>query len=77
VRTLADSVAKATGLREGDAFEVVAAALLLAASLYPLATPADHVVEIYAADPGLLQPEFEGRLRRLLGAVIAGFRSGA
>jgi|EndMetStandDraft_7_1072992.scaffolds.fasta_scaffold280332_2 AcrR family transcriptional regulator len=73
VRGLAADVAAMTELREGDAFEVVAAALLLAASLYPLANPAAHVVAIYAEEPGLLQPDFEGRLRNLLAALIAGY----
>ena len=65
------------GPRDEDAFEVVAAALLLAAGLYPLTNPAPHVIAIYAEEPGLLQPEFEGRLRNLLDAVIAGFRTRA
>ena len=77
VRGLAAEVATATRLREQDAFEVVAAALLLAAGLYPLTNPAPHVIAIYAEEPGLLQPEFEGRLRNLLDAVIAGFRTRA
>ena len=77
VRDLAAEVAAGTGLRDEDAFEVVAAALLLAAGLYPLTNPAPHVIAIYAEEPGLLQPEFEGRLRNLLDAVIAGFRTRA
>jgi AcrR family transcriptional regulator len=77
VRGLAADVAAVTDLREGDAFEVVAAALLIAAGLYPLTNPAPHIVAIYAAEPGLLQPEFEGRLRTLLAALIAGFRTAA
>ena len=35
------------------------------------------MIAIYAEEPGLLQPEFEGRLRNLLDAVIAGFRTRA
>jgi len=54
-----------------EAFEVVAAALLLAASLYPLANPAPSVREAYAGTD-LLQPDFEGRLGRLLERLIAG-----
>jgi AcrR family transcriptional regulator len=73
VRGLAAEVAAATGLAEADAFEVVAAALLLAAGLYPLTNPAPHVVEIYAEAPGLLQPDFEGRLRRLLETLVSGY----
>jgi AcrR family transcriptional regulator len=75
VRTLATDVATATGLGFDDAFEVIAAALLIAASLYPLTNPAPHVVAIYAESPGLLQPDFEGRLRRLIAALIAGYSS--
>jgi AcrR family transcriptional regulator len=77
VRGLAADVASTTGLADADAFEVVAAALLIAAGLYPLTNPAPHVVEIYAESPGLLQPDFEGRLRGLLETLIAGYRSGA
>ncbi len=55
-----------------EAFEVVAAALLLAASLYPLTNPAPHVAAAYEGTD-LLQPEFEGRLRGLLAALIAGY----
>lgn len=54
-----------------EAFEVVAAALLLAASLYPLANPSASVREAYAGTE-LLQPDFEGRLARLLERLIAG-----
>jgi AcrR family transcriptional regulator len=74
VRSLATAVATATGLAAADAFEVVAAALLIAASLHPLTNPPPHVVEIYAESPGLLQPDFEGRLRALLATLIAGYR---
>jgi len=77
VRALAADVAAAAGLAAEDAFEVVAAALLIAAGLYPLTNPAPHVVEMYAEAPGLLQPEFEGRLRNLLAALIDGFRARA
>jgi AcrR family transcriptional regulator len=73
VQALAADVASATALRAEDAFEIVAAALLLAASLYPLTSPAAHVVAIYAEEPGLLQPEFEGRLRRLLATLVQGY----
>jgi hypothetical protein len=52
---------------------VVAAALLLAASLYPLTHPAPSVIEAYAGTD-LLQPDFEGRLGGLLAALIAGYR---
>jgi AcrR family transcriptional regulator len=75
VRALAGDVATATRLHADDAFEVVAAALLLAASLYPLTNPAPHIVAMYAAEPGLLQPEFESRLRNLLVALVAGYRN--
>jgi AcrR family transcriptional regulator len=77
VRALAVDVATTARLGSDDAFEVVAAALLIAASLYPLTNPAPQVAEWYASEPGLLQPEFEGRLRNLLDAVIAGFRTRA
>lgn len=73
VRALAGDVAAATGLRQQDAFEVVAAALLIAAGLYPLTNPSPHIVAVYAEEPGLLQPEFEGRLRNLLATLIAGY----
>jgi AcrR family transcriptional regulator len=73
VRTLAGDVAHATGLEGDDAFEVVAAALLIAAGLYPLTNPAPRVVAIYAETPGLLQPDFEGRLGRLIATLIAGY----
>jgi AcrR family transcriptional regulator len=73
VRTLATTLATATGLGADDAFEVVAAALLITASLYPLTNPPPHVVAIYAASPGLLQPDFGDRLRRLIATLIAGY----
>ena len=73
VRELAADVATASQLRADDAFEVVAAALLIAAGLYPLTNPAPHVVAIYAEAPGLLQPDLEGRLRGLLTTLIAGY----
>jgi AcrR family transcriptional regulator len=76
VRTLAGEVAHATGVDGDDAFEVVAAALLIAAGLYPLTNPAPHVVAIYAESPGLLQPDFEGRLRRLIATLVGGYRTG-
>lgn len=69
VRELAAEVAVAAGI--DDAFEVVAAALLLAAGLYPLTNPAPRVAEAYAGTD-LLQPDFEGRLRALLAMLIAG-----
>jgi hypothetical protein len=50
---------------------VVAAALLLASSLYPLTNPSPSVREAYAGTD-LLQPDFEGRLARLLAWLIAG-----
>lgn len=55
-----------------EAFEVVAAALLLAASLYPLTSPAPHVAEAYAGTE-LLQPDFEGRLYGFLTALLKGY----
>lgn len=54
-----------------EAFEVVAAALLLASSLYPLANPSPSVREAYAGTD-LLQPDFEGRLARFLSAYLRG-----
>lgn len=63
--------AVAARLDAPDAFEVVAAALLLAASLYPLANPSPSVREAYAGTD-LLQPDFEGRLDRLLKALLRG-----
>ncbi|RKQ86386.1 TetR family transcriptional regulator [Solirubrobacter pauli] len=57
-----------------EAFEVVAAALLLAASLYPLTSPAPHVAEAYAGTE-LLQPDFEGRLYGFLTALLKGYRA--
>ena len=57
-----------------EAFEVVAAALLLAASLHPLASPAPPVAEAYAGTE-LLQPDFEGRLYGFLAALIKGYRT--
>jgi hypothetical protein len=77
VRALPADVAAASGLSAGDAFELVAAALLLAAGLHPLTNPAPHIVAIYAEEPGLLQPEFGGRLRNLLAAIADGFRTRA
>ena len=74
VRGLAGDVAAANSLGEHDAFEVVAAALLIAAGLYPLTNPAPHVVAIYAESPGLLQPDFEVRLRNLVATLIGGYR---
>lgn len=56
-----------------EAFELVAAALLLAASLYPLASPAPHVAEAYVGTE-LLQPDFEGRLYGFLATLIKGYR---
>ena len=73
VRALAADVAATTGLADADAFEVVAASLLLAAGLYPLTNPVTPRRAIYAESPGLLQPEFEGRLRRLLETLVAGY----
>ena len=75
VTALAAAVGAAAGLAGEDAFEVVAAALLIAAGLYPLANPAPHVVAIYAETPGLLQPEVEGRLGALVATLIAGYRA--
>jgi hypothetical protein len=76
VRALAGDVGAASGLRADDAFELVGAALLIAAGPYPLTNPAPHVVAIYAEAPGLLQPDFEGRLRGLLTALTAGLEHG-
>jgi AcrR family transcriptional regulator len=73
VRALAADVATTTGVADADAFEVVAASLLLAAGLHPLTNPSPRVVAIYAESPGLLQPDFEGRLRRLLETLITGY----
>jgi AcrR family transcriptional regulator len=73
VRALAADVAATTGVADADAFEVVAAGLLIAAGLYPLTNPAPRVAAIYAESPGLLQPEFEGRLRALLDTLVAGY----
>ncbi|MDA0181149.1 TetR family transcriptional regulator [Solirubrobacter phytolaccae] len=63
----------AARLEVPEPFEVVAAALLLAASLYPLANPSPAVREAYAGTD-LLQPDFEGRLRGFLTALRAGYR---
>jgi AcrR family transcriptional regulator len=73
VRALGAEVAATCGLSTADAFEVVGASLLLTASLYPLTNPPPHVVAIYAETPGLLQPDFEGRLRGLVATLIAGY----
>ena len=68
--TLVEEVAARIDVPE--AFEVVGAALLLAASLYPLANPSPAVREAYAGTD-LLQPDFEGRLGAFLTALTAGF----
>jgi AcrR family transcriptional regulator len=72
VEALAGDIAAVTGLNPGDAFEVVGAALIITAGLWPLTTPAPHVAAMYAGTD-LLRPDFEGRLRALLATLIAGY----
>ena len=72
VHALAGAIATATELEPDDAFELVAATLVITAGLWPLTNPAPHVVEMYAGTD-LLRPDFEGRLRGLLATLIAGF----
>lgn len=75
VNALGDDVAAATGLGPADAREVVAATLIITAGLWPLATPAPHVAAMFAEAEGLLDTDFERRLRTLVATLIAGFLS--
>jgi AcrR family transcriptional regulator len=63
------------GLAAADAREVVAAALVITAGLWPMANPAPHVGAIFADIPELTRAhvDFEGRLRGLLATLVAGF----
>lgn len=56
--------------------EIIAAALIITAGLWPIANPAPHVSTMYAAIPELTQAhvDFEQRLERLLKALITGFQ---
>ncbi len=74
VHALAAAIAGASALTTDDAFELLTATLTMTAGLWPLTNPAPHVAEMYAGTD-LLQPDFEGRLRRLLATLIAGFMS--
>ncbi len=75
VNALGDDVAAATGLGTADAREVVAATLIITAGLWPLANPAPHVGAMFAEAEGLLDADFERRLRTLVATLIAGFLS--
>jgi AcrR family transcriptional regulator len=67
--------ARVPQLAPADAREVVAAALVFTAGLWPMANPASHVSEMYADVPELTRAhvDFEVRLRRLLATLITGF----
>jgi AcrR family transcriptional regulator len=75
VNALGEDVAAATGLASADAREVVAATLIITAGLWPLANPAPHVGAMFAEAEGLLDTDFERRLRTLVATLIAGFLS--
>jgi AcrR family transcriptional regulator len=75
VNVLGDDVAAATGLGKADAREVVAATLIITAGLWPLANPAPHVGAMFAEADGLLDTDFERRLRTLVATLTAGFLS--
>jgi hypothetical protein len=67
------------GLDVRQGRETVAASLIIAAGLWPLANPAPRVSAIYSDVPELTQAhvDFEPRLRQLLAAIITGFLHGA
>jgi AcrR family transcriptional regulator len=67
--------ARVPGLPASDGRETVAAACVIVAGLWPMANPPAHVRELFASDPALVHAhvEFESRLERLLGALLAGF----
>jgi AcrR family transcriptional regulator len=73
VNALGDDLAVATGLNSHDGRELVAATLIISSGLWPLATPAPHVAAMLAEGDELLDPDFERRLRTLVGTLIAGF----
>jgi AcrR family transcriptional regulator len=62
-------------LTRSQAREIVAAALIITAGLWPIANPAPHVSAMYAEIPELTRAhvDFEPRLEGLLKALIRGF----
>jgi AcrR family transcriptional regulator len=54
--------------------EIIAAALIITAGLWPIANPAPHVAAMFAEDPALTRAhvDFEDRLQQLLKTLITG-----
>ncbi|MFI7699999.1 TetR family transcriptional regulator [Nonomuraea sp. NPDC049480] len=71
---LGAQVARATGLTDGEALELVGVATGLAAFLYPMAHPSPVLAELYAQEPrfAAARPPFLPTLKRALTAFLAG-----
>jgi AcrR family transcriptional regulator len=63
------------GIDPADGREVVSAAIVIVAGLWPMTTPEPHVREMLAGAPELLHGrlDFQPRLQHLLSALIVGF----
>ncbi|WP_127505576.1 TetR/AcrR family transcriptional regulator [Actinoplanes solisilvae] len=70
---------EAFGLEEEQAYDVVATATSMAGALWQMAAPGTRLRELYESEPELSHAivDVEPRLTRVLGALIAGFRSQA
>ncbi|MCY1143168.1 TetR family transcriptional regulator [Actinoplanes sp. Pm04-4] len=79
VRAVAGDLASREGLSEQQAYDVVATAAGLAGALWQMAAPGTKLREFYKSEPELAHAvvDVEPRLVRVLGALIAGFRSPA
>jgi AcrR family transcriptional regulator len=66
-------------LTPARAREIVAAALIITAGLWPIANPAPHVTAVFAEHPELMRAHvrFEARLEGLLTTLVRGFLSEA
>ncbi|WP_250035094.1 TetR family transcriptional regulator [Paractinoplanes maris] len=77
VRVVAGDLSRLLGVSDQQAYDLVATAAGLAGALWQMAAPGTRLREFYESEPDLAHAivDVEPRLIRVLGAMVAGFRS--